>query len=276
MGKIVDMTGWKMWEHGVPDSKLIVIKQVESYVSPNGYHKAQWLCECTCNERTHFTAIGQDIRCGKTKSCGCIHAQQAVINGQNNRKHNKFILNLEDEYGLYGIGYCSNTNSEFLFDMDDYDKIKDYCWYEHIHAKTGYHACEAQEHKSHKSILMHWVVIGKYYDHIDRNPLNNRKHNLRQATRVENARNRSKQRNNKSGIIGVYWRNQTHKWEAKITANYQKIFLGRFVNKDDAIRARLKAEIEHFGEFAPQQHLFEQYNIIHDSKEIEYELQQSS
>lgn len=28
-----DMTGWNMWEHGVLDSKLTVIKQAEDYVS---------------------------------------------------------------------------------------------------------------------------------------------------------------------------------------------------------------------------------------------------
>ena len=38
-----DMTGWKMWEHGVPDSRLTVIKQVEDYVTPKGQHHSQWL-----------------------------------------------------------------------------------------------------------------------------------------------------------------------------------------------------------------------------------------
>jgi hypothetical protein len=45
-----DMTGWKMWEHGVPDSRLIVIQQVEDYVDNNGNRQAQWLCECACEE----------------------------------------------------------------------------------------------------------------------------------------------------------------------------------------------------------------------------------
>lgn len=37
--------------------------------------------------------------------------------------------------------------------------------------------------------------------------------------------------------------------------------LSRFVNKEDAIRARLRAERQYFGEFAPQRHLFEEYGI---------------
>jgi len=41
----------------------------------------------------------------------------------------------------------------------------------------------------------------------------------------------------------------------------QDIYIGLFDNKDDAIKARLKAEKKYFGEFAPQRHLFEQYEI---------------
>ena len=39
-----------MWKHGVPNSRLTVIKQVEDYIKPNGQHIAQWLCECNCKE----------------------------------------------------------------------------------------------------------------------------------------------------------------------------------------------------------------------------------
>lgn len=36
MGQKKDMTGWVMAEHGVPDSRLTVIKEVEPYISANG------------------------------------------------------------------------------------------------------------------------------------------------------------------------------------------------------------------------------------------------
>ena len=41
----------------------------------------------------------------------------------------------------------------------------------------------------------------------------------------------------------------------------QYIWLGYFINKEDAIRAKLNAEAKYFGEFAPQQNLYEQYRI---------------
>ena len=52
-----------------------------------------------------------------------------------------------------------------------------------------------------------------------------------------------------------------NKWRARITIDDTPIYLGIFENKDDAIRARLQAEKQYFGEFAPQKHLFELYNI---------------
>lgn len=39
MSKKIDMTGWKMWEHGVPDSKLIVIEEV-----PSSNGRTKWKC----------------------------------------------------------------------------------------------------------------------------------------------------------------------------------------------------------------------------------------
>ena len=251
-----DMTGWVMSEHGVPDSRLIVIKQVEDYIDSSGRHIAQWLCECSCENHNQIIVRGTSIRNGHTKSCGCL--QNEVGNGV--KKYNKFILNLQDKHGLYGLGYCSNTNKEFYFDMDDYNKIKDYCWSEDI-GQDGYCRLRARDIKGKNYITMSHLIIGKYHDHADRNPMNNRKFNLRPASHTENARNHNKQKNNTSGIIGVSWHKRDHVWQAAIIINKKKIHLGYFTDKRDAIIARLLAEVKYFKEFAPQRHLFKQYNI---------------
>ena len=66
----IDMTGWKMWEHGVPDSWITVISLAEPYISPKDGHKRQmWLCRCQCGKE--FLCLGHRIRHGITKSCGC-------------------------------------------------------------------------------------------------------------------------------------------------------------------------------------------------------------
>ena len=62
-------------------------------------------------------------------------------------------------------------------------------------------------------------------------------------------------------VNGVSFRNDKSKWVSRIRVNGKDLFLGYFANKDDAIRSRLEAEARYFGEFAPQQRLFEQYGI---------------
>jgi hypothetical protein len=108
---------------------------------------------------------------------------------------------------------------------------------------------------------MHYLMGYKGCDHKDCNPFNNRKENLRPATKSQNATNRSKQSNNTSGVVGVYWHNRDQIWGARIGVNKKNIHLGYFVDKENAIKARLNAEVKYFGEFAPQKHLYEQYGI---------------
>ena len=257
-----DMTGWKMWEHGIPDSRLTVIAQAEDYIKPNGKHLAQWLCECNCKAHNKIIVISESVKSGHTKSCGCIQKEFTITKNQKQfRKTNIYNLNLEDENGLYGVGYCLNTGNRFYFDMDDYNKIKNYCWSEVKCKDKQYTYVQARHSETGKIIRMHNLIVGKYYDHVDRNPLNNRKNNLRPANAQENSRNRSLTSKNSSGFIGVYWQKNIKKWSARIGLNSKDLNLGYFTNKEDAIKARLEAEAKYFGEFAPQRHLFEQYKI---------------
>lgn len=82
-------------------------------------------------------------------------------------------------------------------------------------------------------------------DHINGDQLDNRIENLRVVSKQENARNTGKRVNNTSGIIGVSFDKTRNKWLAGITVNYKHVGLGRFENKEDAIRARKNAEIEY-------------------------------
>lgn len=119
----------------------------------------------------------------------------------------------------------------------------------------------AWDSELHRVIKMHFVIFEKNCDHKNRNPLDNRKSNLRKATKYENAANHSKSIRNTSGVIGVNWNNSENKWIAQLKKEHKVVYYKRFNNKEDAIRARLKAEKEYFGEFAPQRHLFEQYGL---------------
>lgn len=237
-------------------NRLTVIRQVDDYIDSKGHRKARWECECRCSEHNRTYTMGSDLKSGKAQSCGCLRIENASKSNQIcKKKYNKYDLS-----GKYGVGWTSNTNQEFYFDLEDYELIKSYCWSEHVD-NNDYHALCSRNPKNGKMIKFHNVLGMLMPDHINRNPLDNRRINLRQATHSENAMNRSKYKNNTSGISGVYWRKDTLKWRASIQVAEVTYNLGSFTNKDDAIIARLNAEIKYFGKFAPQKHLFEQYGI---------------
>lgn len=238
---------------GMTFGRLFVLRQDEDYITLQGRHMDKWRCQCSCGNPQEISVIGNNLRKENgTRSCGCLVREQMSIRQS---KENSYDLT-----GDFGIGWTNNTNNRFFFDLEDYDKIKGNCWHESI-GPDGYHRLVAYIKEIGLYKTMAQVIAGDYFDHIDRNPLNNRKNNLRTATKAENARNKNKQKNNTSGVSGVGWHKASNMWYARITVNNKQVWLGCFADKNDAITARLQAEKEHFGEFAPQQHLFEQYKI---------------
>ena len=267
-----DMTGWKIWEHGIPDSRLTVIRQDEDFINKDGSRSAMWLCQCSCNEHNNVVVKGTRLRNGSTKSCGCMNSERiTAYNKEMKSKVNTYSNKFVDEYGEYYVGLTTNTNKEFYVDADDYDKVKDYCWTEHI--VHGYHALEARKPDSNKTIRMHYLIVGKNFDHKDRNPLNNRKHNLREPGECGNAQNHSVRKDNKTGVSGINFNKLSGCYVARIQYDKKRISLGEFNSLNDAIVARLNAEVKYYGEFAPQKHLFEQYGItVHNELEVTDEL----
>ena len=217
------------------------------------YGNTIWKCKCDCGN--DISVAHNRLTKKNIQSCGCLRKELA---SKRFSKENRYDLS-----GEYGIGYCSNTGAEFYFDLEDYDKIKNYCWYEDV-SKNGYHSLRAKDKTTNKCIKMHYLLGVKHGDHKNRNPLDNRKSNIRVATDCQNAQNRSIQSNNTSGITGVCWDDDELKWVAYIGVNNKKKKLGRFLNKDDAIRARLEAAEQYFGEFSAQRHMFKEYGIEDD------------
>lgn len=230
-------------------NNLKVIRQGDDYVDKNGRHKAMWICECLCGNDNLINVRGDSLTSGHTKSCGCLQSENAYQIGKSNQSYNKYDLS-----GEFGILWSTNTNEEIYFDLEDADNILKYNWFVGEH---GYPYASIKR----STTLMH-KFLGYYYpDHHNRNKLDNRRENLVSCTIQENARNGSVRSTNTSGFIGVSQRRDTKKWAAGIYIDGQKTHLGYFINKEDAIKARLQAEAENFGEFAPQRHLFKEYGI---------------
>jgi hypothetical protein len=89
---------------------------------------------------------------------------------------------------------------------------------------------------------------GEIVDHINRNGLDNRRDNLRLASRADNTRNVSVRTDSTSQYKGV--RRNWKKWKACIKYNGQDIYLGSFADILDAARAYNEAAIKYYGEFA--------------------------
>lgn len=134
-------------------------------------------------------------------------------------------------------------------------------------SSPGYaHRTKSQNYKR-ISIALHRLILERVVgrpllkddcaDHINGDRLDNRRANLRLASRDENSRNRGMHKNSKSGYKGVSWSQKLSKWQAFITTNSRKKFLGRFNDIKDAARAYNTAAILYHGEFA-------RLNIIED------------
>ena len=255
------MTGWIMSEHGVHNSRWIVVKRAEDHIKPDGTHEAKWWCRCSCGNPNLKSVLGRSLRFGNSLSCGCFHKEIVAKNNALTKKETIWLDEIfEDDNGKYRVGLAHNTGNEFYVDVEDFDKVKPYCWTESV-SNMGLHFPVTTI--NNKTISMHQFLGCKNWDHADKNEMNNRRCNLRPCTVQENRRNKSTQKNNTSGVSGVSWRKDKQVWRAYITVETGKqTNLGHFKNKDDAIRARLKAENEMFKKFAPQIALFEQYGIV--------------
>lgn len=86
-------------------------------------------------------------------------------------------------------------------------------------------------------------------DHKDRNGLNNRWENLRNADEHDNKFNKGPQSNSKSGLKGVCWSARDKRWIAQIKADKIKL-CKYFKNRDDAASWYAARAAELHGKFA--------------------------
>jgi len=108
-----------------------------------------------------------------------------------------------------------------------------------------------------KVIWMHRQIMGfpkEEVDHVDGNPLNNQKNNLRLCSSAQNKWNQRKRKGiHSSKYKGVRFDKRAGKgkpWTARITINYVEFNLGQFETEEDAARAYDKEAFEQFGGFA--------------------------
>jgi hypothetical protein len=79
-------------------------------------------------------------------------------------------------------------------------------------------------------------------DHINGVRSENQFNNLREVSAAENARNARRRKDNVSGFVGVYWREDQRRWGASIRFNNRLKHLGFFETAEEAGAARKAAQ----------------------------------
>ncbi len=248
-GLVIDINrgnGWikypKYLEKGMVFSRLTVIVVDKS---SKGAKPSLWKYRCVCICGTEVLVTKGCLCYGVTKSCGCIDAENLLRLNRSKRKVNR----IEIDGDITKI-FFFNTNNYTIIDSEDYERVKQHCWYE----REGYVKARCRDISS-KRVSLHRLILNpsgnKEVDHVDGDKLNNKKGNLRECTRAENTKNKGLAKNNKTGCSGVFFVKDDEKYKAYITVNKKRICLGTYINKQDAINSRHDAEIKYFGRFAP-------------------------
>ena len=144
-----------------------------------------------------------------------------------------------------------------LLDPDDYERIAHYTWNLITDGNNKYAVrfVEGSRTRSHKTISMHREIFsspkGLCVDHINGNGLDNRKENLRLASKMQNCWNRKKMRGNcTSRFKGVWWNKKSKKWESSVFCDGKSHYLGFFNDEEAAARAYDAKARELYGEYA--------------------------
>lgn len=123
------------------------------------------------------------------------------------------------------IGRFSFPIAYAIVSSSDFDKLNEYRW---TIGNGGYPKIKV----SNKHVSMHSLILEKspqqVIDHINGNPLDNRRENLRVCTQKENSRNRAKYSTNKSGYKGVSWDKAKKAYRSVIMVDGKQIYLGIF------------------------------------------------
>ena len=189
--------------------------------------RALFLCSCG-NE---FEADVRNVKCGNTKSCGCLHRRQ--------------LIERNIEYGKSGVLIKHGLS---------YDKIHQ-TWMD-IKRRCYNKNCPSYKNYGGRGIRVHepWIKDFKdWYDYVSALPyfgekgrsidrINNNGNyepgNLRWATPQEQVLNRRVQRNNSTGYTGVSYYKDKGMYMSYIVIKRKMKNLGLFNTKDEAIYAR--------------------------------------
>lgn len=142
-----------------------------------------------------------------------------------------------------------------VVDVEDFADLDRYCWALSTH---GYAQRLSKSNGRSVNMFMHRVILGVidpavHVDHVDGDPLNNRRSNLRTVTRAQNMQNMRNSPRRKAGRLkGVKYQaaSKTRPWFGSINYNGGSLNLGYYGSEAEAATAYDLASTFLYADFA--------------------------
>lgn len=140
----------------------------------------------------------------------------------------------------------SKGGFRFQIDDEDFEKFSQYKW--SVMPAHGARRMIWSKIKGQFSRFIMGCPKGMVVDHINGDPMDNRKSNLRICSQADNCKNCKIHRNNKSGFKGV--RTRENKFFAELNSNYVRYRSYGYDTKEEAAIAYNELAKKYHGEFA--------------------------
>lgn len=140
-----------------------------------------------------------------------------------------------------------SPNAVAIIDSDDAERVNQYSW---SLVSKGRPRARVNGKKTYLHRLILNAPEGAWVDHVNGDPLDNRRINLRFCNANTNAKNRGRNKKSKAGFKGVRWHAATQKWGVSIRSDNKEYWLGVFVDRVAAAITYDRAALRLHGEFA--------------------------